>query len=93
MTSGVCEGMLAPSSFCWPNLGCENPLAETPKGSLGRGEGCTFPLPLWSSNRRESGGNVIFTGPLISRVAASNEGMKAASNEGSHEYKIGTLPG
>ena len=38
MTSGVCEGMLAPSSFCWPNLGCESPRAETPKGSLGRGE-------------------------------------------------------
>ena len=56
MTSGVCEGMLAPSSFCCPNLGCESPLAETPKGSLGRGKGCTFPLPLWSSNRRESGG-------------------------------------
>ena len=47
--------MLAPSSFCWPNLGCESPLAETLKGSPGRGEGCTFPLPLWSSNRRESG--------------------------------------
>ena len=46
MTSGVSEGMLAPSSFCWPNLGCESPLVETPKGSLGRGEGCTFPLPL-----------------------------------------------
>ena len=55
MTSGVCEGMLAPPSFCWPNLGCESPLAETPKGSLGREEGCTFLLPLWSSNRREAG--------------------------------------
>ena len=29
MTSGGCEAMLAPPSFCWPNLGCESPLAET----------------------------------------------------------------
>ena len=34
MTSGVCEGMLAPSSFCWPNLGCESPLAETRRARL-----------------------------------------------------------
>ena len=38
MTSGVYAGMLAPSSFCWPNLGCESPLAETPKASLCMGE-------------------------------------------------------
>ena len=34
MTSGVSVGTLAPSSFCWPNLGCKSPLAETPKGSV-----------------------------------------------------------
>ena len=34
MTSRVSGGTLAPSSFCWPNLGCGSPLAETPKGSL-----------------------------------------------------------
>ena len=33
MASGVSAGTLVPSSFCWPNLGCETPLAETPKGS------------------------------------------------------------
>ena len=34
MTSRVSAGMLAPSSFCWPNLGCGSPPAETPKGLL-----------------------------------------------------------
>ena len=34
MTPGVSAGMLAPSSFCWPKLGCESLLAETPKGSV-----------------------------------------------------------
>ena len=34
ITSSVSGGTLAPSSFCWPNLGGESPLVETPKGSV-----------------------------------------------------------
>ena len=30
----ISAGTLAPSLFCWPNLGCKSPLAETPKGSV-----------------------------------------------------------
>ena len=43
MTSGVSAGTLAPSSFCWPNLGCESPLVETPKGLL-----CWMGEPVWA---------------------------------------------
>ena len=51
MTSDVSAGMLAPSSFFSQKPPCRNPEGL---GLLGE-EGCTFPLPLWSSNRRESG--------------------------------------
>ena len=43
MTSGVCEGMLAPSSFCWPNLGCESPPSGNPEGLAWQGR--RFHLP------------------------------------------------
>ena len=34
--------IMAPSSFCWANLSCEIPLAETQKGSL-----CCMGEPVW----------------------------------------------
>ena len=36
-------------------LGLRKPPSGNPEGLGLLGEGCTFPLPLWSSNRRESG--------------------------------------
>ena len=36
-------------------LGLRKPPSGNPEGIALLGEGCTFPLPLWSSNRRELG--------------------------------------